>query len=307
MNTRQLQYVIRVAEEQSFSVAAKKLYVSQPSLSELVRNVEKELGYDLFDRAVNPLKLTAAGEVYVETAYKILDLEREMGNRMHDMSETEYGRLSVAMSPYSGLASSGLRQFFDVFPNYNVEFHDSVTGTTERLKLLEQGRVDLCIQPITSTFSSKFVVEEVSKDDLVLVVPTEFAVNNVLQSKSTNGLPLPIVDLDVLRVLHKTPFVLAENGMRLRKNINDLFEQAGIEPNVKVVCHKSEGCLNLAMAGIGATIVQYSLVKWMGLRNMVQCYSIHQDFAADTIAAIYIRNRYFSKAMRVFVDILKTL
>ena len=58
MNTRQLRYVIKVAEERSFSIAAKKLYIAQPSLSQFISKVEKEVGYELFDRMATPLKLS---------------------------------------------------------------------------------------------------------------------------------------------------------------------------------------------------------------------------------------------------------
>ena len=74
MNTRQLEYVIAVAEERSFSKAADKLHISQPSLSQYIRNIEKSLEVNLFDRSVTPLSLTEIGEVYVKTAYSIIAL-----------------------------------------------------------------------------------------------------------------------------------------------------------------------------------------------------------------------------------------
>ena len=59
LNTRQLHYVITVANERSISLAAKKLMISQPSLSQYIQKLEKELGVELFER-VNPLRLTYA-------------------------------------------------------------------------------------------------------------------------------------------------------------------------------------------------------------------------------------------------------
>ena len=120
MNTRQLRYVIKVAEERSFSIAAKKLYIAQPSLSQFISKVEKEVGYELFDRMATPLKLTAAGEVYVKTAQEILNLKHAMENRLRDMGKAQYGKLAVGVSPYNGLMPSALKQFFDTFPNCKV-------------------------------------------------------------------------------------------------------------------------------------------------------------------------------------------
>ena len=65
MNIKQAQYIQTIASEGSITAAAKKLYISQPSLSQMVRQVEKELGVTLFDRTSLPLRLTYAGEKYL--------------------------------------------------------------------------------------------------------------------------------------------------------------------------------------------------------------------------------------------------
>ena len=58
MEFRQFRYVLKVAEERNFSSAAKKLFISQPSLSQFIQKVEEQVGAPLFDRSVSPLKLT---------------------------------------------------------------------------------------------------------------------------------------------------------------------------------------------------------------------------------------------------------
>jgi DNA-binding transcriptional LysR family regulator len=305
MNTRQLHYIIVVAEEKSFSTAARKLFIAQPSLSQFVGKVEEELGYKLFDRATTPLKLTAEGKVYIETARKILILVQEMESRLSDMNETRSGKLAVGVSPYNGILTLVLKQFFDVFPNYKVYIQDSV-GTEERLRLLEIGELDLCVQPISAAcdLSSKFVVDEIMMDGLLLAVPLEYPINNELICQNDYSLPYPSVDLSMLR---DVPFVIVQDNKRLRKRISNLFEQVGIEPRTQVICSKSEGCLAMASAGIGATIVQSSLIKYGELQPKVKYYSILQDNTKEKIAAISIRNRYISKAAQAFIDILKTV
>lgn len=306
MNTRQINYVLKVAEERSFSAAAKKLYVTQPSLSEFIRKVERELGYDLFDRSVTPLKLTDAGEVYLETAREILNLERTMENRLRDMDASQYGKLSIGVSPYNGLVTSVLKRFFDIYPNYKVDIQDSV-GTAERLRLLEQGELDLCIQPVFEKISSKFVAEEIMSDDLVLLVPSDHPINNELPYRKIEDSPYPVIEARALRKFHNIPFVLVDNNKRLRRNINSLFDLIGLYPYVKVICHKSEGCVDIAISGTCATIVQLGLVKYRGSIPNVNCYLIHQDGERGRIAAIYMRNRYVSKAAREFINILRSI
>ena len=306
MTSRQLQYVITVAEEQSFSTAAKKLFVSQPSLSEFIRKVEEELGYKLFDRTVTPLRLTIAGEVYVETAKKILNLERMMTTRLHDLDESEFGRLSVGVSPYSSLLPSTLKRFFETLPNYEVYIEDSV-GTAERLRLLEQGDLDLCIQPSYETLSKKFAAEKIMLDSLLLAVPADFDVNELLLQVSTydDDRGYPEILPEALRLTQGVPFLTVNSGKHLRQSVDSLFASVGIKPALKVISHKSESCLDMAIAGVGATIVQHSLTKGKEALQNVRCYLIRHEKAYNTVSAVYVRGRYLSKAARVFIDAIK--
>ena len=72
MNFDQLRYVITVAEEKSFSIAAKKLYITQPSLSQSISSLEQELNTSLFFRTTNIVELTYSGEEFVKMAQQIL-------------------------------------------------------------------------------------------------------------------------------------------------------------------------------------------------------------------------------------------
>lgn len=80
MNTNQLKYVVTVADEMSFSRAAQKLYISQPSLSQSIQLLEKELGVLIFSR--KPLKLTYAGEIFIDWAKKVLSSGTQIKQRI---------------------------------------------------------------------------------------------------------------------------------------------------------------------------------------------------------------------------------
>ncbi len=303
MNTRQLQYVIKVAEERSFSAAAKKLYIAQPSLSQFISKLEKEIGYELFDRTAAPLRLTAEGEVYVETAREILNLEWSMEKRLRDMNQDQFGKLSVGISPYNGSMPLVLKRFFSIFPHYKVEIYD-VSGTEERLTMLERGKLDMCVQAVYTELDRKFVVEEIGTDDLLLVVPSVFPINENVPVFEREGSPYPEVDLRMFRDL---PFVAVDDNMRLGKTVNSIFAAAGIQPNIKATCHKSEDCLAMVAEGIGVTIVQHSLIKYSVNDPRVRNYTIGQDHTKNKVAIVYARNRYLSKAARGFINVLKSL
>lgn len=85
MDFRDLQYVIAVADCGSITEAAKKLYISQPSLSYIISKIEQDIGVQLFYRKNYPLTLTYAGEKYVDTARTILRLNDNLRRELVDI------------------------------------------------------------------------------------------------------------------------------------------------------------------------------------------------------------------------------
>ena len=82
-----LRYLIAVAEQRSFSKAAEKCFVSQPTLTRCVQNMEKSLGVSLFDRSCSPIQLTPAGEKYVAGVREILALKEKLDNEMAELTD----------------------------------------------------------------------------------------------------------------------------------------------------------------------------------------------------------------------------
>ena len=81
----EMRYVYAVYQEQSFSKAAEKLYISQPSLSAMVKRAEKRIGSDIFNRSTIPVTLTQTGEAYIAAVEKIMELETELRRQINIM------------------------------------------------------------------------------------------------------------------------------------------------------------------------------------------------------------------------------
>ena len=100
MTSQQIEYVLAVAEQRSFSKAAQKLYVTQPALSQYVMNIEKQLGVQLFDRSTSPIRLTQAGEAFVRSAEQIKVIEDNLMNELSDIAEIKSGSLKIGASTF---------------------------------------------------------------------------------------------------------------------------------------------------------------------------------------------------------------
>ena len=96
MDFRDLSYVLAIARYQNITKAANSLYVTQPTLTKFLQNLEAELGQKLFRKLGHRFVLTYAGERYVEKASEILNLKKELDQEMNDIVKNNYGSLKIA-------------------------------------------------------------------------------------------------------------------------------------------------------------------------------------------------------------------
>ena len=102
INPRTITYISAVAEERSFSRAAEKLFITQPSLSQHIINAEKEYGVQFFDRRSVPITLTYAGERFLAIGKEMELLDSRLNREMEDIGGSVTGRISVGVSPTRG-------------------------------------------------------------------------------------------------------------------------------------------------------------------------------------------------------------
>lgn len=91
MNIKHAQYMLTVMQEGSITAAAKKLYISQPSLSQMIKLVETNLGTPIFNRSTDPITLTYAGEKYIEAAKQILTINNNLQKEIDEINHEDHG------------------------------------------------------------------------------------------------------------------------------------------------------------------------------------------------------------------------
>ena len=177
---KEMEYVYAVYEEQSFSKAARKLYLSQPALSAAVRRAEAEIHTPIFDRSTNPIRLTAAGSYYIDAVKRILDIRQEMESYFDALAGECRGSVRV-----------GAASFFcaHVLPDIAEEFQRQYPAW--RASMLEVNAPDLypCLQ--SGTIDLSLSVEAADphlfhstvwhEEQILLAVPAAFSVNRGLE------------------------------------------------------------------------------------------------------------------------------
>ena len=255
-----MDYVYEVYLEKSFSAAAKKLFISQPALSAAVKKVEKQLGITIFDRSTNPISLTQAGRVCIESVEQMRALQHNMLNQLNDLSEMKSGNVTVSGENFisSFILPEIILRFMNTYSGINIELVESHTHDLKN-QLLDE-KVDILV---AHDFDPElFVSYPLSDETLLLSVPVNNPINRHFADKA-----LPDSYFATGRYLEKDcPTVdlleFADEDFLVLKKGNDMFtrtmqlcDNAGFAPKVKIYSDQLMTAYNMSRAGLGLTIV----------------------------------------------------
>ena len=131
MQLHQMRYVLEAAKKKSFSAAAKSLYLSQPSLSQQILHLEKELGIALFVRHSKSVSLTEAGEQFVASAERILNEVDRLKENMEKFSLLEAGTLRIGILWIAGYLQIPrvITDYHSAFPRIRYQLHVEGSNT----------------------------------------------------------------------------------------------------------------------------------------------------------------------------------
>jgi LysR family transcriptional regulator, carnitine catabolism transcriptional activator len=237
---RRLEYFVAVADHGSFTAAARSLFVSQPALSLAVKELEAELGTELFRRLGRQVVLTAAGNALLGPARQSLrDVETGRA-AVAAVLGLEAGTLSVGCLPT--LAAEPLAEVVGRFrrahPGVRIDLA-APEGSTDLLELLRTGRCELGIA---------------SADDRPGDLESRPLGGQELLAIHPPGTPAA-VGRRVLGGLAGVPLVATPEGTSTRRMLDDAFLASRLEPMVAVVTAQRDAVLPLVLAGAGAALV----------------------------------------------------
>ena len=170
---REMDYVYAVYQEKSFSKAAKKLFVSQPALSRMVKKAEDEIGAPIFDRSTLPITVTKDGMKYIEAIEDIHRIEGNLRAYFRDLEELRTGHISLGGSSYfcSFILPPLISRFRREHPEVTIELRE---GNVDDLKkaLLDES-LDLVLE---TAWKKEITLDAYLYDTehIILAVPTDF-------------------------------------------------------------------------------------------------------------------------------------
>lgn len=190
MNIKQARYIKTIAECGTVTAAAKKLYVSQPSLSQMLHQVEEEIGLPIFDRSVSPFRLTYAGEKYIQAAERILAASDQLDSQIRELKNERSGRirLGVSVSRAMQILPSVLPIFTSQYPEVKIELTECGSAGLE--DLLVSGQVDLALAAIDPT-GRNITYELIERETVGVLAAADTAISHRLSS----GTPISLSEV----------------------------------------------------------------------------------------------------------------
>ena len=172
MELRHLQYFLTLAEELNFSRAARRLHIAQPSLSQQIQQLERELETELFDRGVRPIRLTNAGNLLLGDAYALVSDAEATAREVRRAGRGQVGRLGIGYS-YGGLYDlvlSLLKRLRSEWPAANMAIHQ--LPEREQVPALRTRRVDVVVGRITEPLTPDVMLRPLRDERLIAILPT---------------------------------------------------------------------------------------------------------------------------------------
>ncbi|MEV7427411.1 MULTISPECIES: LysR family transcriptional regulator [unclassified Streptomyces] len=241
MQFQQLLYFVAVAETRHFTRAAERVHVSQPSLSQQIRALEKELGAELLSRARGNVSLTDAGEALLPLARRILADTETARVEVQELVQLRRGRVRLGAPPSlcTGLLPEVLRAFHDLHPGIELLIEES--GSHDLVRELARGALDLAlvVMPLPAGSPALATVELLHEDLVVVSSVTAPAPRH----------PFAVADLA------GRPLVMFRHGYDLRELTVAACRAEGFEPSFTVEGGEMDAVLGFVRAGLGLAVV----------------------------------------------------
>lgn len=311
MDTRQIEYILKIAEEKNLTRAADKLFLTQSALSQQLLKLEKELSTKLFFRNKSEWLPTPEGQIYLENARRILQIKKQTYTMIGDMIESKRGFLSVGLTP-----GRGSDMFTHVYPLFHRKFPHITVEPLELSVHAQQEKIrsnELDIGFLTLTENQKTGDEYIDlyREELLLAVPEGYPLPegslspaaDAAESTSSDIVDAPTeLPAIPLSIFQYEPFVLMYRESTVRKTTDRIFRDAGFQPTVLFETSSNVTVLSMIKSRLCCGIIPYYYAKKKP--EGISFYRL--PFRPKwTVCVSYKKDSYLSDAAKAFIELAK--
>ncbi len=288
MNLTQMERVLFVAQIGNITEAARRLFISQPSLSQSIQMVEEEIGLPLFDRRTQPLRLTYAGEHYVEMARNILDARAAMFERIDEIKNGCSGRINIGLSPWRSteILPHILPYMEREFPNVSFSLAEGKSAEYERLML--RGSLDFSVgshPPRDGRISSCRLKNE---EYVLVAAPDSSFAARMRALRAQSGGHDGAIPLSLAR---EERFISIPAAKESHIVFNQMMREARVKPNIYTEAQSTDVAVHLVGLGIGLAVLPVVIPNGAALPSF-----------GGRLESCRIASRYATRELYLFYD-----
>lgn len=299
MNSKQLQYVLTLAHEGSFSKAADTLSITQPSLSQYIKKIEREIGLELFNRTSGDIRITDAGRVYIEAGKRILDIEHQMENSFTDLAVYKTGSLIIGAAPYrvASMMPVIAKQFQSVHPGMHLIVREGTTA--ELVEGMEHGEYDLALTllPIDKRL---FNYEPIVEEELILAVPASHA---PIPTTQVPGRKHPAVEA---KVLNGASMVMLTESQFMQKQLENLLLEKHLKVFTAATVKSLEAQIEFVKAGVGMALMPSRIERFCN-DSSVTFYSFTDPLPKREVVVMWRKDQKLSKTAEELKEVIHSI
>lgn len=280
MEFKQLEAFVAVVDYGSFSEAARKLYLTQPTISAHIRSLEEELHARLIIRTTKKLTITTKRYQLYDSAFRILDIRNNLLENFTG-SRKQIIDLAASTIPSSYLLPELLAGFGRMYPD--VYFHSWQTDSSGAINRVLDGTVDLALTG-QNTGDDSCVFIPFCQDNMVIATPVNDHYLNLKQKEQS------VVFQDFI----KDPVIIREKGSGTKKEMDIFLENAGIEPsslNVVARMNDLESIKKSIVNGLGFSILSARSVVDLQKTKQILLFPLEESAHKRSFYIVYSKNR----------------
>ena len=270
MTIRDFEIFIAVAETGQMGVASRKLYITQPTVSHAIMQIEKEYHVKLFERLSKKLYITETGREFLEYARHITATYHEMEQFLYHASSQQCIHIGASLTGGSFFLS-------DIITGYEAD------NSMNIIRKISEGTLDVAV--IEGNVKTKDVIfKDIFEDEMVLICGKTHPFAGRASINLTD--------------LAGKAFGLREEGSGTREFLTDLTENRGIPIVEKWICHSSDSIINIVASGLGVSILSKSLLRHHDEVNQI---AINDFPLKRSFKIVYHKDKFLSTGLRKLI------
>lgn len=287
MTFRHLKIFIAVAQSGSMSAAARELYIAQPTVSQVIAEIENEYGIRLFERLSRRLYITREGRQLLDYARHITALFDEMERDLRYASRNRTIRVGATITVGSCVLPELAARFEAENPS------DTVEVLVDNTRVIEE-------KILSSELDFGLVEGEVSEPDLI----SRPVMEDELVLICAEGHPFPGRDSVRMADLDGEAFVLREPGSGTREQFESELDRRGIRIRTKWICHSADSILEAVARGQGISVISRRIAEQALPIKKLRILSMQDTELSRTFNLVYHRNKFLSEPIQAFFQLL---